>query len=96
MFEIECLEELNPSDEVMNVISASKPDNVKIISGKVSLVKRTNIKTIEPIVYELTYKKDVITVWQYPINEIKGNNFYMPKNKNTYSLLEIKAILINY
>ena len=96
MFEIECLEELTPSDEVINIISDSKPNNIKIINGKVNLIKRTNIKTIEPIVYELTYKKDVITIWQYPIEEIKGNNFYIPNSKKTYSLLEIKTMLINW
>lgn len=96
MFEIECLEELIPSDDVIDIISNSNPNNIKIINGKVNLVKRTNIKTIEPIVYELTYKKDVITIWQYPIEEIKGNNFYMPNNKNIYSLLEIKTMLRNY
>lgn len=96
MFEIECLEELVPSNEVMNIISDSKPNNIKITNGKVNIVKKTNIKTIEPIVYELTYKKDVITIWQYPIEEIKGNNFYISNNKNTYSLLEIKTMLSSY
>lgn len=96
MFEIECLEELIPSDEIITIINDSKPNNIKIINGKINLVKRTNIKTIEPIVYELTYKKDVITIWQYPVEEIKGNNFYIPNSKNTYSLLEIQTMLGNY
>lgn len=96
MFEIECLEELIPSGEVMNIISDSKPNNIKITNGKVNIVKRTNIKTIEPIVYELAYQKDIITIWQYPIQEIKGNNFYIPNTENTYSLLEIKTMLRNY
>lgn len=96
MVVLEKLEELVPSNEVLKVISETKPINIKINNGTVNRIKRTNIKSIDPIIYELTYGSGTLIIWQYPVNEIKGNNFYIPDNKNTYSLLEIKTMLSNY
>jgi len=96
MVELDVIEELKPDGSVLKVISESKPTMLKISNGKVNQIKRTNIKPIEPIIYELTFKDETLVIWQYPINEIEGNKFYMPDTKNTYSLPEIKQLLANY
>ena len=69
---------------------------IKVSNGKVNQIKRTNIKSIEPIIYELTFKNETLIIWQYPINELEGNKFYIPNTKNTYSLSEIRKLLTNY
>lgn len=93
MVELDVIEELTPSNEVLKVISESKPIQLKISNGKVNLIKKTNIRSVEPIIYELTFSNQTLVIWQYPIEEIEGNNFYLPNTKNTYSLPEIRKLL---
>lgn len=96
MVELDVIEELKPDSNVLKVISGSKPTMIKVSNGKVNQIKRTNIKSIEPIIYELTFKDKTLIIWQYPINELEGNKFYIPNTKNTYSLPEIRELLTNY
>lgn len=96
MVELDVVEELKPDNSVLKVISESKPTMIKVSNGKVNQIKRTNIKSIEPIIYELTFKSETLIIWQYPINELEGNKFYIPNTKNTYSLPEIRKLLTNY
>ena len=96
MVELDVIEELKPSNDVLKVISESKPTMIKVSNGKVNQIKKTNIKSIEPIIYELTFKNETLIIWQYPINELEGNKFYIPDTKNTYSLPEIRQLLTNY
>lgn len=93
MVELDVIEELKPDSNVLKVISESKPTMLKVSNGKVNQIRKTNIKSIEPIIYELTFKTETLIIWQYPIEEIEGNNFYMPDTKNTYSLPEIRKLL---
>jgi hypothetical protein len=96
MVELDVIEELKPDSNVLKAISESKPTMIKVSNGKVNQIKKTNIKSIEPIIYELTFKDETLIIWQYPINELEGNKFYIPNTKNTYSLLEIRKLLANY
>jgi hypothetical protein len=96
MVELDVIEELKPDSNVLKVIGESKPTMIKVSNGKVNQIKRTNIKSIEPIIYELTFKNEILIIWQYPIAEIEGNKFYIPDTKNTYSLPEIRKLLTNY
>ena len=93
MVELDVVEELKPDNIVLKVISESKPIQLKISNGKVNQIRRTNIKSVEPIIYELTFSNQTLVIWQYPIDELEGNKFYMPNTKNTYSLPEIKKLL---
>lgn len=96
MVELNVIEELKPDNSVLKVIGESKPTMLKVSNGKVNQIKKTNIKSIEPIIYELTFKDETLIIWQYPINELEGNKFYIPNTKNTYSLPEIRELLTNY
>lgn len=93
MLTFKVLDTLKPSDEVLEMITNIKPTTIKINNGKTILIERTNIKSVEPIIYELTYNKNKIVLWEYPINEIVGNQFYVPTTKLTYSLKEITYYL---
>jgi hypothetical protein len=43
------LDTLKPSDDVLKMITNTKPINIKISNGQTFLIERTNIKSVEPI-----------------------------------------------
>lgn len=96
MLTFKVLDTLKPSDDVLKMIMNTKPTNIKVNNGKTLLIERTNIKSVEPIIYELTYRNKIIVLWEYPINEIQGNHFYLPITKETYSLNEVRKLLSQY
>lgn len=93
MLTFKILNTLKPSDEVLKTITNTKPTNIKVNNGKTLLIERTNIKSIEPVIYEITYSNKIIVLWEYPINEIQGNHFYIPTTKETYSFNEVRKLL---
>ena len=96
MLTFKVLDTLKPSDDVLKMITNTKPTNFKVNNGKTILIERTNIKSVEPIIYELTYSSKIIILWEYPINEIQGNHFYVPATKETYSFHEVRKLLSQY
>ncbi len=74
MLTFKVLDTLKHSDAVLRMITNTKPSNIKISNGQTLLIKRTNIKSVEPIIYELTYRNKVIVLWEYPINELEEEN----------------------
>ncbi len=92
MVELDVVEELKPDNSVLKVISESKPTMLRISNGKVNQIKKTNIKSIEPIIYELTFKDETLIIWQYPINELEGNI----QNKVLIFVLVIIFLRIKY
>ncbi|NLC96651.1 MAG: hypothetical protein GX675_03680 [Erysipelotrichaceae bacterium] len=96
MLTFKVLDTLKPSDDVLEMITNTKPTYIKVNNGKTILIERTNIKSIEPIIYELTYDTKKIILWEYPISEIRGNHFYIPITKETYSFKEVRKLLSQY
>lgn len=96
MLTFKVLDTLKPSDDVLKMITNTKPTTIKVNNGKTLLIERTNIKSVEPIIYELTYDERIIILWEYPINEIQGNHFYIPTTKETYSFNEVRKLLSQY
>lgn len=93
MLTFRVLDTLKPSDDVLKMITNTKPTNIKISNGQTLLIEGTNIKSVEPIIYELTYQSIVIVLLEYPINEIQGNHFCIPTTKETYSFHEVRKLL---
>lgn len=53
MLTFKVLDTLKPSEDVLEMITNTKSTYIKVNNGKTILIERTNIKSIEPIIYEL-------------------------------------------
>ena len=88
MLNFKVLEELEPNPKLINAISNFK---YKVIKGKVKVLLNTNLKFIEPTIYEIT-SPITLTIFEYKINEISNRTFYIKEHKNKYNLTEIMSI----
>lgn len=61
MLKYKKLKKIEPSEKVINIIFSTKPNELKIINGKINIIEITNIKTIIPIKYYITYSDKVIS-----------------------------------
>lgn len=95
MLKYKKLKEIEPSEKVINIISSTKPNGLKIINGKINLIEITNIKTIVPIKYYINYSDKVIVINEYPKEEIKGNNFYNLNTGKSFCEYELASVLKN-
>ena len=80
MLKHKTLQIIKLSVKVINIISSTKPNGLKIINGRINIIEITNIKNIIPIKYYITYSDNVVIINEHSKEEIKGNNFY---NLNT-------------
>lgn len=93
---IKLLQELNPSQRTLKVISSTHPYKIQITSGKINVIEPTNIETIIPIRYLLFYEAKIIEFYEYPEDLIKGNNFINHQTKETFNKNELRTYLNNY
>ena len=92
MFEFEILQELEPNDEIVEII---KDYEYTVKNGKIKHLKATNLQFIEPTEYLITYPF-TLTILEYKVNEISNKNFYVKEHNQKYNLKEIKQILIKF
>ncbi len=92
MFEFEILQELEPNDEIVEII---KDYEYTVKNGKIKHLKATNLQFIEPTEYLITYPY-TLTIFEYKVNEISNKNFYVKEHNQKYNLKEIKQILIKF
>ena len=90
MLEFEILQELEPNAEILEII---KDYEYIVENGKIKHLKTTNLQSIEPTEYLITYPS-TLTILEYKVNEIANRNFYIKEHKQKYNLKEIKQILI--
>lgn len=95
MLKYKKLKEIEPSENVISIISSTKPNELKIVNGKINLIEITNIKTIIPIKYHITYSDKVVIINEYPKEEIKGNNFYNLNTGKSFCEYELASVLKN-
>lgn len=95
MLKYKKLKEIEPSVAVINIISSTKPSELKLVNGKIILIEITNIKTIVPIKYYITYSDKVVIINEYPKEEIKGNNFYNLNTGKSFCEYELASVLKN-
>lgn len=84
-----------PNEKVLNIISSTKPNELKIVNGKIDIIEITNIKTIIPIKYYITYNDKIVVINEYPKEEIKGNNFYNLNTGKSFCEYELASVLKN-
>lgn len=90
MFEFEVIQELNPNDEILEII---KSYVYTVKNGKIKHLKATNLQFIEPTEYLITYPS-TLTIYEYKVNEIANKPFYIKQHKQKYNIKEIKRILM--
>ena len=90
MLEFITISIIKPNKEIINIIDKY---NYKTINGKVKIVKNTNLKIIEPVIY-LIYSPTKLTILEYQINEIQNKNFYIKEHKKKYNIKEITQLLV--
>ena len=93
---VKLLQELNPSQRTLKAISSTHPYKIQITSGKINILEPTNIETIIPIRYLLFYEAKIIEFYEYPEDQVKGNNFINYRTKETFNKNELKDYLSNY
>ena len=90
MFEFEIIQDLEPNDEILEIISSY---DYTVKNGRIKHLNATNLQFIEPTEYLITYPS-TITIYEYKVNEIANKPFYIKEHKQKYNLKEIKQILI--
>ena len=90
MFEFEVIQDLNPNDEILEII---KSYEYTVKNGKIKHLKSTNLQFIEPTEYLITYPT-TLTIYEYKVNELANKSFYIKEHKQKYNLKELKQILI--
>lgn len=76
MIKFKTIKVFKPSEKVLKMINSTKPISLSITNGEIKVLEPTNIQTIIPIKYIITYNDRKIEFNEYPNSEIKGNNFY--------------------
>jgi len=95
MLKYKTLKTIKPSEKVISIISSTKPNELKIVNGQIDIIEITNIKTIVPIKYYITYRDKVVIINEYPKEEIKGNNFYNLNTGKNFCEYELASVLKN-
>ena len=90
MLEFITISIIKPNKEIIKSINTF---SYKIINGKVKVIKNTNLKVIEPIIY-LIYYPTRLSILEYQVNEIQNKNFYIKEYKKKYNIKEIKQLLV--
>ena len=90
MFEFEVIQDLNPNDEILEIIKAYE---YTVKNGRIKHLKATNLQFINQTEYLITYPT-ILTIYEYKVNEIANKPFYIKEHKQKYNLKEIKQILI--
>ena len=78
MLNFKVLEELEPNPKLINAISNFK---YKVIKGQVKVLLNTNLKIIEPTIYEIS-SPITLTILEYKINEISNRLYLISKDES--------------
>lgn len=89
MLKFKTIKLLSPSNKTLKIIASTKPVSLKIENGEIRSIEITNIKSIIPIKYKITYKDRIVELYEYPTDEIKGSNFYNLNTKKNFSEYEL-------
>lgn len=73
MFEFEIIQDLEPNDEILQIISSY---DYTVKNGRIKHLKATNLQFIKPTEYLITYPI-TLTILEYKANEISSKPFYI-------------------
>ena len=92
MLELKTIRRLKADKEFPNFVGTKLP-NIKTTDGAILEKKKTNIKTIKPIIYEIP---DInIIIYHYACDNLNNKRYYIPSHKKSYTLNQIKEIIRN-
>ena len=93
MLEFRTVRYLKADKEFLNFVDKIKL-TIKTTEGAILEIKKTNIKTIKPIIYEILDLN--LIVYHYACDNLNNKRYYIPKEKKSYTLNQIKEIIRNH
>ncbi len=90
MLEFKTIRQLKADKEFLDFIGKNKPA-IKITDGAILEIKKTNIKTIKPIIYEISDLN--LVIYHYACDNLNNKRYYIPDYKKSYTLNQIKEII---
>ena len=92
MLELKTIRQLKADKEFLDFIGKNKL-TFKTTDGAILEIKKTNIKTVKPIVYEIP---DInLTIYHYACDNLNNKRYYIPSHKKSYTLNQIKELIRN-
>jgi transcription initiation factor IIE alpha subunit len=92
MLEFKTIRQLKADKEFLDFTGKRSPD-IKTTDGAILEIKKTNIKTIKPIIYEILELN--LVIYHYACDNLNNKRYYIPSHKKSYTLNQIKEIIRN-
>jgi transcription initiation factor IIE alpha subunit len=92
MLEFKTIRQLKADKEFLGFIGKRPPD-IKTTDGAILEIKKTNIKTIKPIIYEISDLN--LIIYHYACDNLNNKRYYIPSHKKSYTLNQIKEMIRN-
>ena len=89
MIKFKTIKTLKPSKKVLRTINFTKPISLSVTNVEIKVLEPTNIQTIIPIKYIITYNDRKIEFNEYPNTEINGKNFDKLNTNESFSGSEL-------
>lgn len=91
MLEFRTIRHLKADKDFLKFVSTKIPIEVKTTDGAILEIKKTNIKTIKPIIYEIE-ELDMV-IYHYASDHLNNKRYYLPNEKKSYTLNQIKQMI---
>ncbi|MFA5409582.1 MAG: hypothetical protein WC343_12500 [Bacilli bacterium] len=92
MLELKTIRQLKADKDFLDFIGKRAPD-VKTTDGAILEIKKTNIKTIKPIIYEILGID--LVIYHYACDNLNNKRYYIPSHKKSYTLNQVKEMIRN-
>ena len=92
MLEFKTIRQLKADKEFLDFIGKRPPD-IKTTDGAILEIRKTNIKTIKPIIYEISDLN--LIIYHYACDNLNNKRYYIPSRKKSYTLNQIKEMIRN-
>ncbi|MFA5604050.1 MAG: hypothetical protein WDA12_04320 [Bacilli bacterium] len=93
MLEFKTIRYLKADKDFLKFIGKDNQIQLKASDGVILEIKKTNIKTIKPIIYEIV-DLDLI-IYHYASDNLNNKRYYIPNTKKSYTLNQLKELIRN-
>ncbi len=93
MLEFKTIRHLKGDKDFLKFIGNDNQMQLKVSDGAILEIKKTNIKTIKPIIYEIV-DLDLI-IYHYASDNLNSKRYYIPNTKKSYTLNQLKELIRN-
>lgn len=93
MLEFRTIRHLKADKEFLKFIDNVSQLDLKTTDGAILEIKKTNIKTIKPIIYEIVDLN--LIIYHYACDNLNSKRYYIPNYKKSYTLNQIKELIRN-